>query len=363
MKNSNEFTPRFDNKTDDKEEDVTESPPVFEVLGDIGRQGQTDAFVPARKNLPTFRRLEALRQELAEGADQTDRSQKPEAVVAAPPGVGSETGVPKPSGKFRKFIHLALAGLGLLAGNKVSGEDLSATRAQLDAKNSQPHVFKAPAQSNTNTNVYRYDQQVWRPTTPEGIAKAEKARALLEAQAVLAQAERGSGMPTGGQRPVQNTNQFMNAGVRPEVNRNQQMNPGSFPNPARPQFRQGGGYPEQNQEQFMYGGSYPEPNQEQFMYGGNYPEPIRRQFPNGGNYPHPRQGFPRGSNFQYPNQLPDVVYYGVGPGEQIPTEKRKLFGKEFDAITRNSALYGGDTERRGGNRDGKGGPQRPKKSK
>lgn len=158
----------------------------------------------------------------------------------------------------------------------------------------------------------------------------------------------GGERPSGGQLPGQGQRPAMSAEASAPSVQNRPVSVGNFPSSNERQPAGGGILPTSNDRQFSSGGTFPQPNYSQFTSEGNYPQPNRGPSMPRGNYPQPN--FPRGQSHRYSGQLPDVVEYYVPPGGQVPTEKRKLFGQTYQAITRESVLgqSGSDTRHHNG---------------
>lgn len=335
MKNSpDNFIPTFGKESNERRPDSAEELAVLEEAAEISRGMDGNEATISRKvseGLSSAARLKSVREELVRAAPETQAGLKP--AVTGDETFRSEAAMAnfKPQGKFRKFIHVALAGLGLLAGNTLQAADSKGVDRKPDSIAGGIPVFKSPMQSSTGTNVYNHQEEIWRPKTDAEKEKMLKVRAALEAQAASARAEKSSGTASYAQYRQRSESPIANAGVRPEINQNRPINTGHYPS------YDDGRFPNTVNRQI--------PDNVQVIQGGGgiyYPEPS-----------YPQHNYNYGMRGRY-SGMPSTIYYGVPPGGQIPTEKRKLFGQEFEAITRDAALgISNSSDTRGGHYRGR----------
>ncbi|MSR78563.1 MAG: hypothetical protein EXS59_00230 [Candidatus Taylorbacteria bacterium] len=215
----------------------------------------------------------------------------------------------RPAGRFKRWFTIAMAGIGLLGASKAEAADLS---KPADKTGGVP-VFNAPTVKSADTNIFRYAQPTFK-LTPEQLEANKKA--LKEAYEARTAGQRGgNGSVTITAHPGFDNSANANQGVSPNVNPNQ-MNSGNYP------VERGNG---------MNYGNLPAQRQSLMNQGGRI-VPARDQ--NSG-----RQ---------------DITYMGgdevfVPHGVSLPTEKRKLFGVKYQAVTRHSvgieAQVGGQPNR------------------
>ncbi|MDO8483085.1 MAG: hypothetical protein Q7S86_04695 [bacterium] len=350
MKNSSEFLPVIESSSDvgrlDEAEELAGLTEASEIMRrrDIGETAGSSTLETGTNSSAENFKLRSLRDALTSAAVQKEESFVPAVREGNTFRSRSETLGIEPKGKFRRWMQVALAGLGLLGVNKLQAADSGSVHQKPDAVVAGVPMFKAPAQANINTNVYNYEGETWKPKTPEEKEKMLKARAALEAQAASARVtavrqEKPSGVASYGQHPQRIENSAPNNGVRPELNQNRSVNTGN--------------YPTGNEGQFINRGGSPRPNDAVFIQG------------QGGMY-YPEPSYPQHNNYdmrgRYSN-MPSTVYYGVPPGGQIPTETRELFGKKYKAITRDAALGISGSDARGGSYPTHNESSHPKKSR
>lgn len=343
MKNSPDFLPVFGKEPDKiiSDEREEESFGAETVISQEHTGGEVSTSKEKIKISPTDSvGLESLRTELARAGFGKKERFIPMVAEKNVFKSRTETLGVKPPGKFRRWVHLALVGLGLFAGGKLQAADSSAQPKPDTVVGGVP-VFKAPMQRSANTTTYEYKGEIRQPRTEAEKAKMLQARHALEAQATAARTEKSASVPAYGQYQQHNEIPPTNVLPRPEFNRERPVNTGNYPAYNEGQFPSTAGSQRQGDVQVIQGGYY----EQQPTYPA-YNDSYRGRY----------------SNNVVP-RMPSTIYYGVPPGGQIPTEKRKLFGQEFEAITRNSAMYGGDSHTRGGNRSGNDAPRRTKKPK
>lgn len=335
MKNSSEnFGHVFDKEPEESRPDRAEELVVFNGESDgagLGRErGEKIISSDGGGGVPyETSRLKTLRQELVRSVAKTEGGFK----LLAPENSAfksvAETANIRPYGKFIKFMRVAMAGLGLLASDKLQAADSQGVSLKSDAVSAGVPVFKAPTQPNSSTNVYNYQSETWQPKTEAEKEKTLKERAVFEAQAAAPRPKKSSGAMSYGQYNQHGKNPVVNVAASPGVNHNRLINTGH--------------YPRHNEGQFPNAANRQIPEDAVVVQGrgGFYSQPH-----------YPQQNFNYGSNRRYP-RMPGTVYYGVPPGGQIPTEERKLFGEKFQAITRDAALGISGSDRRGGNYRGR----------
>src|SRR3989338_7738934 len=311
MRNSPDFLPLYENSSNERGPDKTEE------LADFGRAPE----IMNRRDTGEAVKLELLRAALSRVAAQKEKG----FILVGAEGnslntfrAASETketkGV-KPRGGLRRWVSLALAGLGFVVGGKLQAADSNAPQKPDSIVAGVP-VFKATTQPNTGTNVYNYQGETWKPKTEAEKEKMLKARAALEAQAAAAKA--GNTLPPSsyGQHQQRIENPAPNIVARPEIRQNQSLNTGHYPNTSEGRFINSVNSPRPDDVVFIQG-----------QGGIHYPEPS---YPQHNNY---------GMRGRYSNMpMPSTVYYGVPPGRQIPKEKRRFLGEDYDDITRDAAL-------------------------
>lgn len=303
--------------------------PVSEKSGSRQKGGEHDAHNDSR--------LRAVREELKNAPIAAAHDFRPLSAGSTAFVSTAEKLAPRKVGTFRRWMLLALAGLGIAGGGKLEGADLSAGKAGAGAKGvgSVP-VFKAPTQTNASSGAFTYKQEVWQPKTPEEMEIQRKARERLAEQD--AQARQKAAEPSFSVTAAPGFEKGQSAPpARPLV---PELGRGGFYKThgegAEPTAQDRGGVRREIRGNPMYGGGayYPTHGQGPLTNGPRYPHQVPNQVYGGAYYPQQGTGISGGIDVQISSQYPDVVgYYG-----DAPTEKRKLFGVKYDAVTRDSSM-------------------------
>ncbi|MCR4311405.1 MAG: hypothetical protein NUV54_02460 [Candidatus Taylorbacteria bacterium] len=275
------------------------------------------------------RRIDLVRAELSE----EERSEK--VLPFEPVRQRGETFIPprfKPKdrslrGKFRQWLNIGLVGLGLMGSHEVQASDTDAPKKGGRSASGVP-VFNAPAPVKTDTNVYHYDQKVFTPSPEQQEANRRAIEEAFAAREAIAMREQRINAEMGSQSPSSSA----------EATRGNFPVQGQRPSGGGPRMSRGA---QMSRENFPVGGQYPA--------GGS--GSVRGRGRGGGYTPIITMGN---------NPLEAEFGAYVHPGGSLPTEKRKLFGQEYDAITRHSVLGVGGPghERPTGNKPQKKSPPR-----
>lgn len=130
-------------------------------------------------------RLRGVRQDLAHGEQKLNSESLPVQFEASSFSVPTgNRGTGKFSSRIKRWLSLGLVALGITAPGELEaagGTNAVNKAAAKGGKTDAVPVLKASPQTGS-TNIYRYDQ-AWKPTTPEEIANARKAREQLEQDA------------------------------------------------------------------------------------------------------------------------------------------------------------------------------------